>query len=198
MTYEWETTLLDAIQAFGGQTPGGQLEEDIRTIFADNPALVTAAIKRIATQYETGSIRSPWGVLRTECAKRSETTLKIATTHDRDKAIARAEQWIRTAGIHYDRETELLDELFTHERNPPGLLSAHDTPPLRTRITELWNELRPQGERVETAALERARNWLTNSPIAKRLRAALKPHVPEHELEYAIPAATLDDDPLPF
>jgi hypothetical protein len=56
---------------------------------------------------------------------------------------------MRTTGLHYDRESELLDELYGDR----GRLKDH--PNTRQRMLELWNELRPLGELVDHEATER-------------------------------------------
>ena len=176
-TYHWPDLRAQAIEHFNGQTPGPQLEQDIIDIFEQHPQTVAAAITRIAGRYRTGTITSPWGVLRADL-QRATTSPDITATDstDRDKSIAVAEQWIRTAGCHYDRPSEIEHELFGDARIHPtvdprtgeaivsptdGLLTpwAHDLN-LRQRILQLWEHERPRGEQAEADHQARADRWV--------------------------------------
>lgn len=198
MTEDWQTLRTRALASFRGEPLGAQLETELIAAFAQHPEAVERATDKIIARYQAGGVTSPWGMLGSE-VKRAITALDNPTTRpakQREQAIARAESWLRTAGIHYDRWTEVQSELFDHERNPPGLLAAFDTPTLRERIETLWNDLRPAGELVEREAELRAEHWKQHSPTAKRLHAKLVPHIPEHQLDYTPPSPP--DDPLPF
>jgi hypothetical protein len=179
-TYDWHTLYTDAVTRFGGDTPGNQLEQQILDTFTDHPQLVVRAIDKVAAKYAAGHVQSPWGALKHEIARFTNQPHVTATdSSDRDRDIARAEQWIRSAGIHLDRASELHDELFgelgslhtyaqiTIERagsTTDGKPIWRQTKPsgdttLVDRLTALWREHRPVGEQLETEAIERAERW---------------------------------------
>lgn len=179
-TYQWATIRADAIARFGGDAPRSELEQHLIHVFEQQPQLVVHAIDKIADSYRNGSIRSPWAVLKTHLDRAAApgADIQATDTTDKQKRIQHAEQWIRAAGIHYDRDTEILLELFDG-----GLLSAYaqveqhrsgSTPeghPIWTlteprgdtalvdRILRAYHDARPTGIALETEATERAEAW---------------------------------------
>jgi hypothetical protein len=156
--YDWPTVRAQAIFNFGGDAPRADLEQRIMEVFAENPTLVIKAIEVVTKSYHAGKVRSPWAILDINLkeATRPGTPLTATDTNDKTKRIARAEQWIRTTGCHFDRDTEIVDELFGDR----GLLTDyhHDTG-LVTLMTDLWHQRRPEGERIEAEAIEAAEKW---------------------------------------
>ena len=148
---EWDDLVLETAERFGGTIPHPDTAATIATVYAKAPDAVTRTIDRIAGEYQDGNIRSPWGILKSRVQQIQVSVQTTSRANDRDKAIARAEQWIRTAGLHYDRPAEIADELFGHR----GMLRTHRTPELEARVTALWASLRPLGELVEAEAIER-------------------------------------------
>lgn len=157
MTQDWQTTRNHFMRNVGGEPPGAHLEDELIQAYATHPDAVEKAMTKIALAHKAGKIRSPWGALKAEVAKATDPARN--PTHDRgssrEKAIQRAEQWIRNAGLHYDRESEVIDELFGDR----GQLRQHDTPELRERILELWHTVRPLGEAIELEHETRMRAW---------------------------------------
>lgn len=53
-------------------------------------------------------------MLRVECERMSAEPANVTATdaHGREKAIACARSWLENAGVHFDREAEVCDELF--------------------------------------------------------------------------------------
>jgi hypothetical protein len=144
---DWQTIRNQFMRSIGGDPPGAHLEDELIQAYANHPEAVERSIEKIALAHKAGKIRSPWGALKTEVAKATEAA-RNPTHHagtNKTKAVARAEQWMRTAGIHYDRATEIQDELFGQR----GTLRTHTTPELQDRITDLWLKVRPLGEQVE-------------------------------------------------
>ena len=136
----WEDLVLETAERFGGTFPHPDTSADIATVHQRAPNAVQRAIDEVAADYAKGTISSPWGILRSRVSKiTADVQAKATSANSREKAIQRAEQWLKTAGLHYDRESEILDELF----NERGMLHPHDTPELRQRITDLWLEQRP-------------------------------------------------------
>jgi hypothetical protein len=154
---DWQTLRNQFMRAIGGDPPGSRLEDELIAAYTEHPDAVTRSIEKITLAHAAGKIHSPWGALKTEVAKATESARN--PTHDKGstktKAVARAEQRIRNELLHYDLEREVVDELF----GPRGTLKDHDTPDTRTRMLNLWHELRPLGELVEHEADERGRRY---------------------------------------
>ena len=142
---DWQTLRNQFMRTIGGDPPGAQLEDWLINAYAEHPDAIERTFEKITLAHKAGKVHSPWGALKTEATKAIDAARN--PTHNagssKTKALARAEQWIRTAGIHYDRQTEIIDELYG-ERGP---LRAH--PDTQPRILELWNELRPLGVILE-------------------------------------------------
>jgi hypothetical protein len=158
VTYDWPTTRAQAIFNFGGDAPRADLEQRIMEVFAENPTLVIKAIEVVTKNYHAGKVRSPWAILDLNLkeATRPGTPLTATDTNDKTKRIARAEQWIRNTGAHYDRETEIVDELFGDR----GLLQQYAAETsLVARMTTLWEQHRPEGIRIEEEAIAAAEKW---------------------------------------
>ena len=153
--YEWAELRTHAIRAFGNTAPGAELEEAIIHVFAINPAGVKNAIDYTANEWAKGKITSPWAILRTQCQRLIDTSTNVTATDERgrEKAIAKAENWIRNAGYHMDRESEVVDYLF-------GV--AEFTPELEyLEALELETRGRPGRQLYEgllLASIERTRN----------------------------------------
>lgn len=172
MTFDWQTLWGEALTSFGDDPPGAGLEQHLFQSFCDHPQAVTNAVRKIAKAYAAGTIRSPWGALRAEIPRQIASDIHVGDGAERARSIAAAEQWIRNAGLMFDRWSEVEDELYR------GYLEhwPNDVQ-LRHRMEELWNDLRPTGIRVEHEELERAAAWKatrasidslpkTNVPIA--------------------------------
>lgn len=159
--YSWAEEFSRATALFAGETPGPIVEQAILDIFEQHPQLVVKAIDQVGASFAAGKIRSGWAVLRTHVETHA-TPARNATASDssaRTKKISQAEQWLRTCGIHFDRESEVQDEIFFSR----GLLHAWaDDIALRGRMLTLWRELRPRGEQLEQEANERAAAWIAS------------------------------------
>lgn len=212
--YDWPTIRTQAVERFGGDPPGPQLEQDIIDVFRTHPQTVVRSIDRIAAAWDAGKVRSPWAVLRHEIREAATPAEHVTATDTtgREQAIQRAEQWLHAAGVHLDRISEVEHELFgtatieptvTKDNTPiesagTQLLAGYrDDQTLRTRIIQLWQQLRPRGIQIEQDAEARGqahRNRLA-AEHAERQRthnqrlAALQALQPEPQ-----PA---DDDPEP-
>lgn len=157
ITYVWSDVRDRAVEAFGGELPGAEVENATIEVFGRRPALVVATIEAVAEAKQAGSIRSGWAILRTRL-RDEEARAEISVTDESDqrKRVSRAEQWIRAAGKHFDSESEVVDELFGER----GLLrGSRDDLRVRTRMVSLWREVRSEGEQIEREAIERAERW---------------------------------------
>lgn len=197
-TYQWPQLRAHAIEQYGGQTPGGQLEQDILDVFEQHPQTVANAIDRIATRFHAGSVQSPWAVLRADL-QRTTTSPDIHATDstDRDKRVMRAEQWIRATGIHYDRASEVEHHLFGDARieptidprtgelitsSTPGPLAAWaDDTQLRTRLIDLWRTERPRGEQAEADHDARAKRYVQQRDQQTAAAKAARDHLDHHQ-----------------
>ena len=152
---EWEDLAYQTAERFGGTMPHPDTATAIANVYAKAPTAVQRAIDRVAADYDTGNIRSPWGVLKARVQQITADSHQAKSGNDREKAVARAEQRIRNELLHYERADEVLDELF----GPRGTLKAHTSPDLELRMLALWNDLRPIGELTEHEQIERLARW---------------------------------------
>lgn len=186
----WQELRDRAIELFNGEAPHPVVEQTLIDAYEVHPDAVERELSKVAADLAAGTIRSGWGIY----AKRAERILHPPSNPDRpssldrEKRIARAEQWIRATGCHFDRETEVLLELFSGT----GLLSGYaqvelieDTTDsdakwtisepagdtgLVDRILKLYNEFRPKGITIEEDAQARADKYRAQQ---SELRAAL-------------------------
>ena len=152
---DWQTLRNTFMRHIGGDPPGAALEDQLIQMYTNHPEALERSIEKITLAFKAGKIRSPWGALKAEAEKavdtaRNPTHTQATRRHD---ALARAEQWMRTAGLHHDRESELLDELYGER----GRLRDH--PETQTRMLELWQELRPVGEQLDQDAIDRGTRY---------------------------------------
>lgn len=157
MTFDWHTEYARALSLFGGDTPGPHLEQELLDRFQEHPQAVTNAITKIGKAYANGKIHSPWGALKAEIPKQIQNESRVGDGHERSRAIANAEQWMRNAGLMYDRWSEVEDELYR------GTLEhwAKDRQ-LRDRMQALYDDLRPTGIQIEHEEIERADQYKAN------------------------------------
>ena len=164
--YHWATIRADAIEAFDGETPGAEAESTIIEIFTNHPALVVAEIPRVAADKRDGRIRSGWAILKKRLTEAANPQANVVArdTRDRDKAIANADQWMRAAGMHYDRWDEVHDELFG-DRGMLQPWKANER--VVDRMRKAWNTVRPTGEAIELEAETRAAKWVADVKNAR-------------------------------
>lgn len=110
----FQTLYDDAVQTFGGQQPGRQLEAALLEQFQARPAALVAAIGKAGELYSNGKAHSPWGIVKSELARHEQRAHHIADTNHGDlaKQTALAHRYIQLAAHHLPTETELLIELF--------------------------------------------------------------------------------------
>ena len=156
-------------------------EQTIIDAYELHPTAVIREVEAVAQDLKSGLIRSAWAILAKRCeriiAPPSNPTMK--TGLDKEKAIAHAEQWVRATGIHYDRDTEIQEELFGDRgllraytqitleetsRNTEGHPIYAPTQPtgdlaLIEQMTKLWEQHRPAGIAIEQDAEHRAAKW---------------------------------------
>jgi hypothetical protein len=163
--YVWRDVLERAVRLFG-DVPHAATEQAVLEAFERSPALVAAAVEHVGQQVAAGSVRSGWAVLRARLERSSAAGEVVADDElERGQRVTLAERWVRTAGVHFDRESEVDDALFGEH----GRLRAWAGDELlRARLLELWHADRPRGEQVERDELERAARW---REVRKRLES---------------------------
>lgn len=204
----WSELRAHAIELFNGETPHPVLEQTLIDAYELHPTAVERELPKVAADLQAGEIRSGWGIY----AKRAERILAPPsnpdrrTGQDKEKAVARAEQWIRSTGCHFDRDSEILLELFSGT----GLLSGYaqvdlveDTTSsdgkwmisepagdtgLVDRMLKLYNKFRPKGIAIEEDSIARAEKFKQQK---RELAAAL-----EHA-RVTVPADRDPDTQLP-
>lgn len=194
--FVWADLRDQAIRAFGGELPGASTEQALIHAFEQNPARVAAELPRVGTDFAEGRIRSGWAIWRTRVeqapAARNPT---VTDATERDRVVQKAEQWIRTVGVHYDRWDELDGELF---RSPAGFISgmtgkltlepwASDET-LHDRLRDLWERERPRGERTDVDPDERAEVWIESRERVLAQARARRDRA-EHDAERELVAA---------
>ena len=163
---DWDDLVLETAERFGGTFPHPDTSQAVAEVYQRAPNSVERAIDQVADDYTAGNINSPWGILRSRVSKiTADVQAKATASNSREKSLLRAEQWIRTTGIHFDRAEEIEDELYGNR----GQLRAH--PETKPRILELWNELRPLGVMLEQEAEERGRRYQLQHDDLKRALA---------------------------
>lgn len=174
-TYVW-AELRDAFALRVGDAPGAQIEQQFLDAFDQHPELVAEALDYVAERHARGLVRSPWPVARLHVSALVDTAQRAASATaqgggDKRARVQRAQAWIRAAGIHFDRESELVDELFD---SPGAMLKAYASDDeLREQMAALWREVRPAGERVEREELERAQMWVAARQREREERAVM-------------------------
>ena len=145
--HRWSTIRDQASERFG-EHPGAQLEADVVEHFVEDPERVIRTIDRLATAHSKKPLGSPWAVLRADL-NRAPGDVIATGGQARAKAIERAEQWIRNAGIHYDEWRHVQAELFGDEYAKGPLSPYAADAELRLRIQQFWQSERPRGEQAE-------------------------------------------------
>lgn len=175
--YRWTEVYDYACKAFG-QTPRPEDEEAIRAVFARNPLLVISEVDRIAEALGSGRVKWAWSAFAKRLDQAPVTEVVVSPADERAKAVATAERWLRSAGMHFDRWSEVEDELYSqtgfvsgmHRRVTLGPWHADDG--LRDRMRLLWEQARPDGVQLEDEADERARAFVAKrQEIAEALKA---------------------------
>jgi hypothetical protein len=158
-TYVWSEHRDRLIEATG-DAPSAEIEQRIVDVFEKHPSLVVAGVEHIVGRFERGLVRAPWVVLAMHVEEAAAASLRasvpVRDERDRDRARSRASQWMRTAGMHFDREDEIRDELF----GDSGMLRqfADDTE-LVDELLALWATVRPVGVQLEAEAVERGERF---------------------------------------
>jgi hypothetical protein len=164
-SYLWSEARERGIRLFG-DAPGPELEHELIEWFQARPRQVVEAIEHVGREVEQGKVHSGWAVVRARLRRLSDTTEVVASDEsERKRRVALVEQWLRTAGLYFDRRSEIEDELFGEWGR---LRDLGGDRVLRRRVVELWERERPTGERVEYAAAERMRRHAESGGLRRR------------------------------
>lgn len=167
--YEWIETRLRAMELFT-DSPSAAQEQRVLDVFLEHPALVVEAVEHVGRRFAAGQVRNPWAILakHVEEAVRPLDNPTVSDERDRDKAVRRAEQWMRAAGKHYPSWAEVEDALFgdTGYGDGGASLRPYDSPQLRERMAKLYRQVEPEGALIEEQAEMRARAYMAG-PSAK-------------------------------
>lgn len=150
----WAAVRQTAAERYGS-LPRAEDEQVIIDVFEIMPSVVLQAIDQVHDAWKAGKVTWPWAALAGRLTKGASAVrdATVNTGTGKARAAARTEQWIRVTGIHYDRSSEIDDELFGDQ----GRLRTHvEDDDLRRRLLELWEHERPRGEQVEREAEARA------------------------------------------
>src|SRR5215471_7930908 len=141
----WHTVRNQTIELFDGQTPRAQDEQVCIDVFQALPSLLITARDETAELVASGKVRYGWSFLAARLT-RGATPLEdptVDTGSVRAGKVAGAERWIKNAGLHFDRQEDVEDELFG--RNGTLADYASDAA-LRGRLLELWIKQRREVE----------------------------------------------------
>jgi len=149
----WRDVYAHAVELYGGQTPGAQLEANLLERFEQHPTDVVAAIDKLGVRFASGRVHSPWPlVLRELDSAPDRGSITASDDSDRARAIHLAERYIANAGM-FMPQAELVDELF----GVRGKL--RHWPELEPRMVAAWQARQPAAAQVKREQLERAERW---------------------------------------
>lgn len=157
----WDNALSEITAMLQGRAPFSVEEESaVMQAWARNPAAVMTLARKAAAAYANGTIARPWAWLAkaasAEADKRVNRSVTADPTGEIDTAERKAVVWMRNIGVHYDRWSEVEDDLFGER----GLLRHwRDDPLLLEGWRDRWVSLRPEGAAAEVEALMRADLW---------------------------------------
>lgn len=183
---DWSAVRIETIRVFG-ETPYGDLEQEVIDFFDKNPLTTLSYISHIQKAMERGqSIRSPWALLRSMIRSSpedvSDASVVVVDQGRREKRVKAAQAWIRNAGLYCESPDDILSELFEH-----GLLQewAYDAG-LQADMVRYWESLRPRGQQAEAEQLAyqqkvcRPPAWLRGRDDGK---TKVQTDVSDHEAE---------------
>lgn len=182
-TYEWQETRKHACAVFG--YPEANTEQAVLDAFTESPLAVTAVLEKITSRVQAGKLgaNAGWLIVSREVENIARPVADIIVSdaaereRERERAVQAATRWIRNAGLHFDRESEITDELFGDR----GMLRAWEKDvELQAEIVALWRQVRPIGEQLDREALERAAEFVAARSRALDLALALadRAHAP--------------------
>ena len=160
MELNWRETYDHAVELFGGQTPGAQLEADIVERFESHPADVVASIEKLGVRFASGRIHSPWPlVLRELDSAPDRGSITASDESDRARAIHLAERYIATAGMFLPERSRARRRAVRRSWPASALAGA------QARMVAAWQARQPAAAQVE-AEQRRARRVVAQGQCA--------------------------------
>lgn len=156
MSITWHDLREQGRLAFGGQTPGRNLEADLVERFEQHPGDMQAAVVKLGAKFAAGKVHTPWPLVLKELEQGGTVHVLADTSADVDRQARLAEAWVRNAGLYEPTEESLLAALF----DPGGRLhpwTADEA--LRARMVACWEREAPRGLRADREKLGRAERW---------------------------------------
>lgn len=142
--YSWAALYDRACDLFRDR-PNADQEQTILDAFRDRPRFVSEQVDKIASGVTNGTIRSGWAVLRQTVSAPGPVDARVTDSSERDKRVRATLNWISNAGLHFDREPELVDELF----GDTGRLRAWaDDDSLCSSMVAAWQKVRTEPQRL--------------------------------------------------
>jgi hypothetical protein len=183
-TWMWSEVRDSAIRKFGGELPIATTESEIIDVFELSPRRVLDEIDKVANDLASGGIRSPWAILRKRLTGGDAGPVRdvvVDDTSEKQRRLDRAFTLIDNALVHYDRQSEVEDELFGSA--PTGMLAAYaDDLELLATVVRHWRERRPLGEKAELEAeAYMAEQAARRSTLRRELESAELEVTPEPE-----------------
>lgn len=167
----WSEQRSRASKLFDNHALRDKDEETILRLFNTKPWQIREIIDTVLEEIERGSdIKWPWAIVASRCQRHTADTVVTGASH-RSKRVNAAANWIENAGLYFDRESDLIDELFgdlgrlkayTHatfhddDLGHPTNLYTIDKGGDIELVEEMlakWRQERPRGERAEAASL---------------------------------------------
>jgi hypothetical protein len=113
---EWAAFRAQTVVLFGGERPGVKLEDDLAFWFGEDPVLVAQIAGAVGERRRLGKVGSGWAVLHTEVDRERRRPgpppQELVDRPVREEAVARARQWLLSAGVFFPSRFEVEDELF--------------------------------------------------------------------------------------
>lgn len=169
----WGDALAEIVEMFQGRDPfNAEEEQAVLRAWQESPAAIMALAEKAGHAYAAGTIRYPWAWLAKAAAeagkKRPSPSSSANPVLELDQAEVRAGQWMRVTGLHYDRWSEVEDELFGER----GVLRPwHSDEKLIEQWRVEWEQARPLGEEVDREEQLRAVRWMASPPARQWSKA---------------------------
>lgn len=203
--YVWTIVRAEIADNFGGQLPRADDEQAIIDMFETMPQTVIRVASEVASQVQSGKVTWGWSALKARLERGANASRNIIVqggNRGREQRVAIAEQWMRAAGLHFPNTSEVLDELFDTQQS---ILADFATDqPLRERMTNLYEELQPTVQAMETEQTEIDQAWIgsasglrwSNHPDAGKVYLEQVERRKRERAKVAIPA--IDPHDIPF
>lgn len=152
----WEEALEEINSGFGGIGPFNAAEEaTVQKAWKDAPAHVMDLAQKTAASFRAGTVGKPWAYLAGACQRLQKVSGSVTANPvlELSKAERLAEVLLRSNLVHFDRWSEVKDELFG-DRGHLRPWAADEV--LVQAWKDRWQAVVAAGRRSHTEALIRA------------------------------------------